>query len=185
MLKIISIITAFLFLSLSSHNPEVGSIIDSHNGVSVYYNGKFKNVSGRNVTTDGYNLGLKWQCVEFAKRYYYEKYGLKMPDSYGHAKDFFIKELPDVAMNKKRGMWQYRNTRYVAPKVDDLIIYGPTKSNPFGHMGIITSIKDGEIDMIQQNMGKKSRQKLVLAEFQGIYTVADFNVLGWLRPLAY
>lgn len=50
----------------------VGQQIDSLNGVYVYYNGGVENVTGRNITEDGYNLGLKYQCVEFVKRYYYE-----------------------------------------------------------------------------------------------------------------
>ena len=53
------------------------------------------NVSGRNVTVDGYNLGLKYQCVEFVKRYYYKHYRHKMPNSYGNAKDFFIAQISD------------------------------------------------------------------------------------------
>ncbi len=58
-------------------NFPVGQQIDSLNGVYVYYNGSIDNVIGRNTTADGYNLGLKYQCVEFVKRYYYE---LHIPD---------------------------------------------------------------------------------------------------------
>ncbi len=49
---------------------EVGDKVDSLNGVYVYYNSNVGNVSGRNLASDGYNLGLKYQCVEFVKRYY-------------------------------------------------------------------------------------------------------------------
>ena len=42
-----------------------GQKIDSLNGVYVYYNGGVDNVTDRNTTADGYNLGLKYQCVEF------------------------------------------------------------------------------------------------------------------------
>jgi len=156
-------------------------VIDSYNGVSVHYNGFFKNTSGRNITKDGYNLGLRWQCVEFVKRYYFEKYGHQMPDSYGHAKEFFDETLGDQEMNVDRNMLQFRNTRRHMPQVDDLIVYGASQENPFGHMGIISEIKEGKITMIQQNMGTKSRQELILAEYEGIYTIADFNIKGWLR----
>ncbi len=52
-------------------NPslEIGQEIDQLNGVQVYYNGGVDTVTGRNTTPDGYNLGLKYQCVEFVKRY--------------------------------------------------------------------------------------------------------------------
>ena len=78
-------------VSATSFNPEVGTIIDSYNGVNIYYNGNnFKNVLGRNVSEDGYNLGLKYQCVEFVKRYYYKRYGHKMPTPMVMQKIFLI-----------------------------------------------------------------------------------------------
>ena len=87
-----------------NRNYSVGQQIDSLNGVFVFYNGGVDNVSGRNTTLDGYNLGLKYQCVEFVKRYYYEHLNHKMPDSYGHAKDFFDKTLTDGQKNRKRNL---------------------------------------------------------------------------------
>ena len=77
--------------------------IDSLHGVYVYYNGKTQNVSGRNVVND-YNLGLKYQCVEFVKRYYFDYLNHKMPDSYGHAKGFFNKNIADGRLNKQRNL---------------------------------------------------------------------------------
>ncbi|MDW5290896.1 hypothetical protein [Formosa sp. PL04] len=59
-------------------------------------------VSGRNTTPDGYNLGLKYQCVEFVKGYYYEHYNHKMPDSYGHAKSFFNSGIKDGKRRNQR-----------------------------------------------------------------------------------
>lgn len=82
----------------------IGQRIDSLNGVFVYYNGGVDHVSERNTTTDGYNIGLKYQCVEFVKRYYYEHLNHKMPDSYGHAKDFFDNTVTDGQLNKKRNL---------------------------------------------------------------------------------
>ena len=78
---------------LKARSMEIGDKVDSLNGVFVYYNHSVGNVSGRNTTADGYNLGLKYQCVEFVKRYYYENLNHKMPNSYGHAKDFFVTYL--------------------------------------------------------------------------------------------
>ncbi|MGN2920302.1 hypothetical protein ACTFQ5_16360 [Aliivibrio fischeri] len=70
----------------------------------------------RNVAADGYNLGLKYQCVEFVKRYYYEYFNHKMPDTYGHAKDFFNPDLPDGNLNKQRNLIQYKNGSLNPPK---------------------------------------------------------------------
>ncbi|MCR5077115.1 MAG: CHAP domain-containing protein, partial [Prevotella sp.] len=51
-------------------NLERGVAVDSLDGVYVYYNGGVSQSSGRN-TIDGYNVGIRYQCVEFVKRYYY------------------------------------------------------------------------------------------------------------------
>jgi len=39
-----------------------GAPLDSLHGVIVYHNGSMSNVSGRNVV-EGYNVGLRYQCV--------------------------------------------------------------------------------------------------------------------------
>lgn len=155
--------------------------MDMHNGVPVFFNGKIGDTHGRHLTSDGYNLGLKWQCVEYVKRYYFQVYNHKMPYSYGHAKDLFDNSLNDVAFNEKRGLLQFRNVRYEKPKEGDMLIYDGTSYNPYGHVGIISRVTDTEIELMQQNYGKKSRDTLALKTFNGIYTVADYDILGWLR----
>lgn len=180
------ILVAFIFIFLQSYSGDssrIGEPIDSFNGVEVYYNGRdFKNVSGRNVTSDGYNLGLKYQCVEFVKRYYYEVYHHKMPNSYGHAREFFDKSLGDgMKYNEGRGLMQIKNTGYHAPQIGDILVYGARSDNPFGHIGIIIDVQADHIILMQQNYGTKTRQKIKLVEYGGIYTVADYDVLGWLR----
>lgn len=84
----------------------VGEQLDELNGVAIYYNGGVNTVQGRNLTQDGYNLGLRYQCVEFVKRYYFERHGHRMPDTYGHAKDFFDPRVGDGGMNARRAMLQ-------------------------------------------------------------------------------
>ena len=88
------IVYAQFFDQRQTGAQKVGQVVDQFNGVNVYYNGQISHVSGRNLTKDGYNLGQKYQCVEFIKRYYYERFKHKMPDSYGHAKDFLMLRLP-------------------------------------------------------------------------------------------
>jgi len=168
--------------SFNGPYTNVGTQIDSYNGVAVYFNGKdFTNVVGRSMTKDGYNLGLKYQCVEFVKRYYYEVYGHKMPDAFGHAKDLFDKSLGDKAFNRKRGLMQYRNVREYKPQVDDLLVYDGYPGNKFGHVAIISKVTDDEIEIVQQNMGTRTRIKIPLVNFYQYWTIADYNILGWLR----
>lgn len=161
---------------------KAGKSIDSYKGVSVYYNGSVSNVSGRNVTKDGYNLGLRYQCVEFVKRFYYEFYQHKMPDSYGNAKDFFDHTLSDGAYNKKRALYQFRNGSQYKPKANDILIFGPTSYNSFGHIAIISSVKSDHIEIVQQNpgAGNPSREKFGLDQINNRWSIDSHYVLGWL-----
>lgn len=162
----------------------VGEVIDSLNGVAVYYNGGFAHVEGRNLTKDGYNLGLKYQCVEFVKRYYYEHYDHKMPDSYGHAKSFFDKTVADGALNKQRGLVQYKNGLLTRPREGDLLVYSPTFYNRFGHVAIVAEVTDDEVVIIQQNPGPwgSSRERFpLLKNEQGGWEIGYSRIIGFLR----
>ena len=161
----------------------IGQPLDSLNGVKVYYNGGVDNVSERTLTKDNYNLGLKYQCVEFVKRYYYERFNHKMPDSYGHAKDFYEDELSDGAKNQKRNLTQYHNPSKSKPKVEDLIVLSGTIFNRFGHVAIISKVTENEIEIIQQNPGPfgKSRETYLLHKQNGNWEIDNDRILGWLR----
>lgn len=164
-----------------THEPNIGDIIDEFEGVVVFYNGPYTNVSGRNMTRDGYNLGLKYQCVEFVKRYYYIKHNHKMPDSYGHAGDFFDKSLLHGEFNKRRGLYQYKNAHRIPPKPGDILVYDSCEMSRYGHIAIVSAVRDHEIEIIQQNWGKKTRQLIPLVQYESYFTVADYDILGWLR----
>lgn len=164
-------------------NSKTGQVIDTYKGVKVYYNGSAGNVFGRNTTDDGYNLGLKYQCVEFAKRFYYKAFGHKMKDSYGHAKDFFDQSIPSGSLNSKRGMYQFRNKSFDKPQVDDLCVIGPTPGNKFGHLFIITKVTNKSVEFVQQNPGANnpSRGTYELTNEDGTWNLKAPYLKGWLR----
>lgn len=161
----------------------VGQPLDSLNGVYVYYNGGVSHISGRNLAPDGYNLGMKYQCVEFVKRYYYEHFDHKMPDSYGNAKDFFDPALPQGQHNVKRGLRQFRHPGNTPPLPDDLLIYSPTMANPYGHVAIVSDVANGSVSIIQQNPGPfgRPRETFTLTQENGHWRIGNKRILGWLR----
>lgn len=158
----------------------IGDKVDSFNGVYVYYNGNIGHVLERNIGKDGYNIGLKYQCVEFVKRYYYLHYKHKMPDSYGHAKDFFNKKLSDGALNQARNLRQFSSPSSSKPKVGDIVIFDGHLGNPYGHVAIVSAVSDESIEIIQQNPGPTapSRETLFLLNKDGKYELE--SSLGWL-----
>lgn len=162
---------------------QVGEKIDSLNGVYVHHNGGVSHILERNITEDGYNLGMKYQCVEFVKRYYYENYKHKMPDAFGNAKDFFDQRLMDGEFNKVRGLLQFTNPSFSKPQAGDLLIYSPTILNKFGHVSIISEVIDDQIEIIQQNPGpfSSSRERFTLLNTDNKWKINNSRILGWLR----
>lgn len=166
-----------------SADLKVGDVVDSLNGVYVYYNGSVSHVSERHLAKDGYNLGLKYQCVEFVKRYYYEHLKHKMPDSYGHAREFYNSKFKDGELNTKRDLIQFKNGSLSKPKVKDLIVFDGHENNPYGHVAIISEVGEDYIEIIQQNPGPNapSRDRFELYLEGGKWYISDDLTLGWLR----
>ncbi|MBC8754050.1 CHAP domain-containing protein [Kordia sp. YSTF-M3] len=175
-------------LKLSQHvniNPfrTVGEELDAFNNVSVYYNGAVNHVETRNVTKDGYNLGLEFQCVEFVKRYYYEYLQHKMPDSYGHAKDFFNPNVKDGKLNTQRNLIQYTNGSSSKPKTNDILVFTSSWYNSFGHVAIVTKVVENKVFIIQQNAGPFSNTRISydLTHEKNCWKIPASKIVGWLR----
>lgn len=182
---ILLIIAGIICFKKFNTNPDykVGQVVDSLNHVYVYYNGGVDHVEGRNLGADGYNIGLKYQCVEFVKRYYYEYLNHKMPDSYGHAKDFFDLAVKDGELNKQRNLIQYTNLSQSKPAVSDIIIFDGTVSNRYGHVAIISQVSDSTVEIIQQNPGPfgKSREWYEIGTRDNLWFFHNKRILGRLR----
>lgn len=166
---------------------QVGDIVDAFNNVFVYYNGSFDNVLGEHITSDGYNLGLKYQCVEFVKRYYYQCFDHRMPVEHGYAKEFFDKEVRDGYLNKDRKLYQFSNPGYTKPKIHDILVFDATPTMPYGHVAIISRVDKDRIEFVQQNPGPKgkSRGVLPLIYKDKQWSVDNSDILGWLRKPKY
>ena len=158
----------------------IGHEVDVLHGVSVYYNGAVRNTSGRNYSKDGYSYGLKWQCVEFVKRYYHQSLKHKMPNPWGHAKDFFNPQLKDGAFNTERGLYQFKNGSFNRIQVDDIIVFSGTDFNQFGHIAIVSKVEDYLIEIVQQNVGIETRMSFAINPRKGYCFVKNPRVLGWL-----
>ncbi|RQP35032.1 CHAP domain-containing protein [Burkholderia ubonensis] len=162
---------------------DTGDVVDEINGVKIYYNGAINSTSGRNLSTDGYNIGIKYQCVEFVKRYYYEHLGHKMPESRGNAKDYFDNNINDGETNKARNLIQFTNSSNTKPAVDDIVVFRPWIFNRYGHVAIISNVTSSTVEIIQQNPGPfgKSREIHHLTNQDGKWKIDNDRLLGWLR----
>jgi surface antigen len=162
----------------SSKDKNGYEIIDKFNKVAVYYNnGKNK----RHKSKDGYNYGLQWQCVEFVKRYYYDHLNHKMPNTYGHAKDFYNPSLKDGQMNKDRALLQFSNNSKFKPQVNDIVIFKGHVLNKYGHIAIVSKVDNSQIEIVQQNVGRQTRAIYNIYKNNDVWVIKNKSVLGRLR----
>jgi surface antigen len=162
---------------VKNYNVNPGDSIDSYNNITVYYNGNIKH--GRNTTADGYNLGLKYQCVEYVKRYYYYRFNHKMPNPWGHAKDFYNSNISDGSYNKQRGLIQYNQGSVSKPKVDDILVFD--WGGKYGHVAIVSDVTNNTVEIVQQNVGKRSRESMTVYQIKGKWYFVNASVKCWLR----
>ncbi|NWK54028.1 CHAP domain-containing protein [Verrucomicrobiaceae bacterium N1E253] len=157
----------------------LGTAIDEFNGVVVYSNGHDTYTShGRHFSDDGYYYGHRWQCVEFVKRYYYDHFGHRMPDGWGHARSFFDPSVAHGTLNPTRGLIQYSNGKQTRPASGDLLVF---VYGQYGHVAIISQVKKDRIEIVQQNVGAKTRENLPLEQSGKRWMIHHPTVAGWLR----
>jgi hypothetical protein len=135
-------------------------------------------------SSDNYYLGLKYQCVEFVNRYYFQHYHHKMPNSYGNAVDFYDASVRDGGLNKKTNLIQFSNPSKKKPVQGDILIFNKSPGNKYGHIAIITAVSEKEIEIIQQNGGAygSTRVKFVLQIIgDTLYYIESGKALGRLR----
>ena len=167
-------------ISAITNSFSVGDSVDSFNGVVVYNNGMdFPESHGKHYTKDSsYYYGKKWQCVEYIKRYYFDFLHHKMPNGFGHAKDFYNPKISQGGFNKERGLLQFKNDSTDCPKINDLLVFG----GKYGHVAIVIGVTKEEVEVIQQNIYMTPREKFKLSYKNGIYTIGERRKPnGWLR----
>ena len=163
--------------------PVIRQSIDRHHGVTVYHNGALKDLShGRHYSDDGYYYGQKWQCVEWVKRYYDQGLGHRMPNVWGHARDYFDTRIAHGERNPQRDLQQYYNGGDEPPRVDDIVIFSDTT---YGHVAIVVAVGRTELDVIQQNILGQPRQTFALQREADRFSITEPRIAdGWLRIAA-
>lgn len=161
----------------------VGQVVDMWRGVPVRANGiPYHRSHGRHVAADGYYYGRKWQCVEFVKRFYYDRLGHAFPDGMGHAKSFFDPQVPHGGWNEARGLRQFVNGGGERPQQDDLLVW---TQGTYGHVAVVVRVEEFELEVVQQNVQEGSRQSFRLASKEQGYRIGGVDgPTGFLRKAA-
>ena len=163
---------------LADKNLRCGDEIGQLEGVSIYYNDGFSSCeTGRHWSVDKYSYGMKWQCVEFVRRFYKDFFEHEMPNRYGNAIDYFNPKIKAGSINQDRGLVQFYNGSTEKPEVYDLLVCNMPPI--YGHVAIISEVGKNYIVIAQQNSSSPF-VRLPLNEENGNWHIQS-SCIGFLR----
>ena len=135
---------------------------------------------------EGTYTGIKWQCVEYARRWLLVNKGVVYGDV-DYASDIWsgIDHFTRVADGTAIPVKAYENGSASPPQVGDLLIYAKALFGT-GHVAVVTRADDGRLEIAEQNFrnqawpGHYARQ-VELIEKDGRYWLLDPYLIGWKR----
>jgi len=162
---------------------------DSPGGVEAYSNCQSDCVNPQSNHWKGTYTGIKWQCVEYARRWLLVKKGAVYGDV-DVAADIWnkIDHLTQVATNRTIPLESYLNGSEQAPQVGDLLIYARAFHDT-GHVAVVTDAdyKQGVIEVGEQNYSNEPwpddyTRKIELIRKGDKYWLLDGYLIGWKHP---
>ena len=156
--------------------------------VKAYSNGDESINSRESNSLYGVYMGVKWQCVEYARRWLFIRKGCTFRDV-NTADDMWheLKYVTRVVDRKQFPIQRYSNGSPTAPKVGTLIIYQQNSRLTVGHVAVIVNVVPGFIHIAEQNYyydyWEHNYARRIRAEFRnGRYYIEDrFPIYGWME----
>lgn len=120
-------------------------------GTPAFSNHDVENFSGVQNHYGSFFTGYQWQCVEFARRWLWDRKGLLLPDINVAGEIFFVPHVFDETM-KPAAVLSVKNGSSTAPPApDSLIIHKCSWNNFPGHVGVITEVLPDRVRIADQN----------------------------------
>lgn len=140
--------------------------------------------------------GHKWQCVEFARRWWMSELDVKLP-GVPRACDIFttltkVKCLASEKITYVALRMYSQDESTIRPEVHDAVIWKKTEKAPVGHIAIVSEVTDTYVRVAEQNVENDIMWKggTYTREFPlerntetGAWSIKDDEdpILGWVR----
>lgn len=163
---------------------------ESPRGVSAYSNCQSACVIFSPNRWKGTYTGIKWQCVEYARRWLLINTGAVFGDV-DIAADIWDKvdHLTDVRTGQQIPLESRLNGSTKAPQVGDLLIYARAFEGT-GHVAVVTAIdiKSGTVEVSEQNFDNEPwpqhyARRIPYVRHGEDYWLLDGYLLGWKHPV--
>jgi trypanothione synthetase/amidase len=176
-------------ISGNTTNAPYGAITGyASTNVPAYSNGNDTYISEDPSYLYGIYTGMKWQCVEYARRWIFLRKECVF-DSVDAAANMWtqLNNVQRVVDNQCFNLKKYSNGSPNPPQNESLIIYkNDTTDMPFGHVAVIIDILPAFIRVAEQNYypyywsANYSRQ-IPYGLINGSYYIQDdYDIFGWM-----
>jgi hypothetical protein len=171
-----------------------GKELGNNEGVVGYSNCRDDYYSDQTLINEHYKIpsGLKWQCVEYARRYYQEKFATTFHDVEGASDIWNLEFVWNLRENKTHYFNSCPNKiSDRSPQIHDLVIYQKSNYLPYGHVAVVVDVdKDQQLVFIaEQNWTNDvwqhpnySRVLNLKRDTSGEFELvddSDFEIIGW------
>ena len=174
-----------------------GTLLGNSNGVIARSNGTTARISNQpNEDKNGVYCGMKWQCVEYGRRYLHEVKGFTFEGVHGAHNIWDLDTLTELKTSVTHEFLSNKNGRSKdKPLEGALLIYPMQDDCPFGHVAAIVDVKfdettgKGYVRIGEQNWANTSwegndysRELELKRDEKGRYTIIDDSghpILGW------
>ena len=169
---------------VSPYGAVLGSTAE---GIKAYSNCQSSCVIFDPNQENGTYTGIKWQCVEFTRRWLISQHSLTFGDVDVAADMWALKSLTKLSDQSSVPLKTFENGTKQPPKHGDLLIYGREYLGT-GHAAIVLQVdrKRGMVRVAEQNFKNQKwpgqyARTIQLIQKDGRYWVLDPYLLGWKR----
>ena len=135
----------------------------------------------------GTYTGIKWQCVEYARRWLMQQRGLSFGDVDVAADIWALKSLQRLSDQTEVLLKAFENGAQQRPRRGDMLVYGREYLGT-GHAAIVLQVDTarGRLYVAEQNFNNRKwsgryARSIPLIRRDGQYWVLDAYLLGWMR----
>jgi glutathionylspermidine amidase/synthetase len=135
-----------------------------------------------------YKSGMKWQCVEYARRWYMKQLGYTFA-SIDHAYQIWnLADAGKLGSEVKTTWLKFADGKTRSrPQPNDLLIYNQ-KQGIHGHVSVIVKVTKEYVYIAEQNYANApwetktyARKVPLINNKKGYFTLKDLGVIGWMR----
>lgn len=167
--------------------PYGGVLGKTADGIPAYSNCQSQCVVFDPNRLDGTYTGIKWQCVEYTRRWLVQNRGMTFGDVDVAADMWALNSLKRLSDEGAVPLKSYENGAKQGPQRGDLLVYGREYLGT-GHAAIVLFVdrKKGKIYVAEQNYKNQKwpgsyARTIQYIRKDGRYWLLDAYLLGWMR----